>query len=73
MGRRVDEEAVARAVELALNGLSYERAAAVEGVNYHTVRDRVIRAGIVRAPQGRHPESVRQAAFEALKAGASLR
>jgi IS30 family transposase len=68
----VDEEAVARAVELALNGLSYERAAAAEGVNYHTVRYRVIQAGVARVPQGRHPESVRQAAFEALEAGATL-
>jgi len=70
--RRVDEEAVARAVELAMDGLSYQRAAAAEGVNYHTVRYRVIQAGMARAPQGRHPESVRQAAFAALKAGASL-
>jgi IS30 family transposase len=70
--RRVDEEAVAQAVKLAMDGLSYQRAAAVTGVNYHTVRYRVIQAGMERASQGRHPEAVRQAAFAALKAGASL-
>ncbi len=51
MFRQVDEEAVARAVELALAGLSYQRAAAVEGVNYHTVRYRVLRSGVERAPR----------------------
>jgi len=68
----VDEEAVARAVERAMNGMSYQRAAAAEGVHCDAVRDRVIRAGMARVPQGRHPESVHQAALEALKAGATL-
>ena len=72
MPRRVDEEAVARAVERAMNGMSYQRAAAAEGVHCDAVRDRVIRAGMARVPQGRHPESVHQAALEALKAGATL-
>lgn len=68
----MDEEAVARAVERAMNGMSYQRAAAAEGVHCDAVRDRVIRAGMARVPQGRHPESVHQAALEALKAGATL-
>jgi len=55
-----------------MNGMSYQRAAAAEGVHCDAVRDRVIRAGMARVPQGRHPESVHQAALEALKAGATL-
>jgi transposase, IS30 family len=70
--RRVDEEAVDRAVELAVNGLSYQEAAAATGTNHHTVRYRVIRSGVARAPKGRHPESVRQAALASLRAGATL-
>lgn len=72
MFRRVDEEAVARAVELAVSGLSYHEAAAATGTNYHTVRRRVIRSGVERVPQGRHPESVRQTALASLRAGATL-
>lgn len=68
----MDEEAVARAVELAMSGMSYQRAAAATGVNHHTVRYRVNRSGLARAAQGRHPEAVRQTALAALKAGAPL-
>lgn len=71
MSRRVDEEAVARAVELALSGLSYVRAAEATGVNYHAVRQRVLRSGVERAPVGRQPASVRETALAAVRAGAT--
>jgi transposase, IS30 family len=70
--RRVDEEAVARAVVLAMDGWTYQRAAEAEGVKRDTVRKRLILAGLTRAHQGRHPEAVRQAGLAALRAGASF-
>jgi IS30 family transposase len=71
MSGRVDEVAVARAVDRAMGGLSYRQAAEAEGVNYQTVRNRAIQAGMTRS--NRHPEPVRRAALAALKAGAKLR